>query len=220
MSYPLITLPKGVTFKYTKTPKFNNIKQTPQSGRHPAAATLQQGTLFDFDINWNYLKNNGVTTSNDQQYLQEFYEAIGGGFQFFSFDPSQYNLENLTVTHDFTQLKNGFFGTGNGVQTVFPLWRSTSALGGGNVNLLERIQNVTSMAGIYVNGTLISSGLYTLANFPATVTFTTAPAVNATLAWAGSYNYLCQFAEDTQDFDEFMFQLWSLKSLKLESVAL
>ena len=48
MSYPIIALPKGVTFKYTKSPKFNTILQTPQSGRHPASATLQQGTIFEF----------------------------------------------------------------------------------------------------------------------------------------------------------------------------
>ena len=50
MSYPILTLPPGLTFKYTKTPKFNNIVQRPQSGRHPAAATLQQGTIFEFDL--------------------------------------------------------------------------------------------------------------------------------------------------------------------------
>ena len=220
MSYPILTLPKGVTFKYMKSPKFNNIKQTPQSGRHPAAATLQQGTIFEFDINWNYLKNNGVTTSDDQQYLQEFFEAIGGGFQFFQFNPSTYNLENLTVTQDFTQLKNGFFGIGDGVSTIFPLWRSTSALGGGNVNLIERIQNITALGGIYVNGSLLPGADYSLANYPSVVTFTSAPAAAATLAWAGSYDYLCQFAEDMADFEEFMFQLWKLNSLKLESVNL
>ena len=220
MSYPIITLPKGVTFQYTKTPKFSNIKQVPQSGRHPAAATLQQGTIFEFDLHWNYLKNNGVTTANDQQYLQEFYEAIGGGFQFFEFNPAQYNLESLNVTHDFTQLQNGFFGLGDGVTRTFPLWRSTSALGGGNVTFVERIQNVTALAGVYVNGSAISFGAFSQSNWPATVTFTTAPSDGATLAWEGSYDYLCQFAEDTADFEEFMFQLWKLNSLKMESVNL
>ena len=220
MSYPILTLPIGVTFKYMKSPKFNNIKQTPQSGRHPAAATIQQGTIFTFDINWNYLKNVGVTTSNDQQYLQEFYEATGGGFQFFQFNPATYNLENLTVTQDYTKLKNGFSATTDGITTVFPLWRSTSALGGGTVSLVERIQNVSVMAGVYLGGSLISSSLYTLTNFPSVLTFATAPTTGQTLAWAGSYNYLCQFDEDSIDFEEFMFQLWKLNSLKLESVNL
>jgi hypothetical protein len=219
MSYPILTLPIGLSFEYKKTAKFNNIKQTPQSGRHPAVATLQQGTLFDFDLNWNYLKNNGVTTSDDQQYLQEFYEAIGGGFQLFLFDPSQNNLENLSVTQDYTQLKSGFFGVADGAST-FPLWRATSALGGGSVTLVERIQNVSAMAGVYINGSLVPSSEYTLTNFPSAVTFTTPPAIGATLAWAGSYNYLCQFGEDTVDFEGFMFQLWELKSLRLESVNL
>jgi len=220
MRYPILTLPKGLTFRYQKTPKFNNIKQVPQNARHPAAATVQQGTIFSFDLNFNYLKQNGVTTANDVQYLQEFYEACGGGLQFFEFNPAAYHLEETSVTHDYTQLKSGFFGYGDGVTTTFPLWRSTSALGGGNVTLVERIQNVTAMSGVYINGSLQAFSSFTLANWPATVTFNTAPANGAYLSWAGNYDYLCMFDEDSIDFEEFMFQLWTLKSLKLESVNL
>lgn len=218
MSLPLFTTPIGITFKYNKKALRSSITQTPQSGRHPASATLQTGTIFDLELNWNYLKINGVTTSNDVQYVQEFYEAVGGSNAWFLFDPSAVNLENLTVTQDFTKLKNGFFGIGDGVTRVFPLWRSTSALGGGNVTQLERIQNVTSMAGVYVNGTLTAA--YTITQLPSVVTFTTAPANGVTLAWAGSYNYVVQFAEDSLDLDEFMWNLWTLSSLKLTTVSI
>ena len=226
MSYPILTLPPGLTFKYTKTPKFNNIVQRPQSGRHPAAATLQQGTIFEFDLNFDYLKQARQPAIgnpiNDVQTLQEFYEATGGGFAWFEFNPAAYNLENLTVTKDYTQIKNGFFGQGDGITTVFPLWRSTNALGGGNVSFLERIQNVTALGGVYENNgaSPISGALYALTNWPATVTFVTAPAGGVNLSWGGSYDYLCQFAEDSIDEEEFMFQLWKLNSLKMETINL
>ena len=183
-------------------------------------ASLQHGALYTFDVHFSYLKQVGVTTTNDLQYLAEFYEAVGGGLGLFQFNPAQSNLENTSVVHDITQLQNGFFGTGDGITTTFPLWRSTAALGGGVVTLVEQIQNVTALSGVYVGGVLLSPSLYTQSNFPAVVTFTTPPALGATLAWEGSYNYLVQFSEDTQDFEEFSYQLWSLKSLKLESVNL
>jgi hypothetical protein len=218
--YPVFTLPKGLSWKYHKLAKFSNISQVPQSGRHPAASTIQNGTIFDFELNWNYLKNNGVTTSNDVQYVQEFYEAVGGGFNWFQFNPAQSNLENLTVTPDTTQLQNGFFGVADGVTTIYPLWRSTSALGGGNITTLEQIQSVTSLSGIYLNGTAVSFSTFTLSNFPSTITFNTPPTLGTVLSWEGSYCYLAQFADDTLDLEEFMFQLWELQQLKLTSVNL
>lgn len=220
MSYPLLTLPKGVSWHYKRSPKFSNIRQVPQSGRHPASYSLQSGTLFDFELTWNYLKQIGVTTTNDVQYLQEFYEAMGGGLNWFVFDPSVNSFENLSVTQVTTQLQNGFFGTAVSGQTVYPLWRSTNALGGGVITMLERVQNVSLLVGVYSNGTLIPSSSYSLTNFPATITFTTQPTAGSVLSWAGNYNYLVQFSEDTIDFNEFLFQLWELKSLKLESVNL
>lgn len=220
MSYPLLTLPKGVTWNYKRSPKFSNIRQVPQSGKHPANYSLQFGTLFEFELTWNYLKQIGVTTANDLQYLQEFYEAMGGGLNWFVFDPSQNHFENLSITNNTTQLQNGFSGVTVAGQTVYPLWRSTIATDGSTLTLLERIQNVSFFGGLYLNGSPVSGLLYTLTNFPATITFTNAPAAGEILSWSGNYNYVCQFSEDSLDFNEFMFQLWSLKSLKLESVNL
>jgi len=220
VSYPILTLPKGLGWNFKTSQLFTTTRQKPQSGRGPVAATLQQGVLYEFELVWNYLKVAGVTTANDFSYLKNFYEAMRGAWGRFVFDPSQANLSNLTLSADYTQLENGFSGIGDGVTTVFPLWRSTSALGGGNVTLLERIQNVSTLIGVYVNNVLQSSGAYTLTNFPASITFTTAPATGYPVCWSGNYNYLCSFAEDTNDLNEFMWQLYELKSLRLETVNL
>lgn len=218
--YSQLVLPKGLGWGYRKTPKFSHIEQMPQSMRHPAVATLQMGVIYELELQFNYLKVNGVSGSNDVAYLQAFYEAQRGGYGWFSFDPSVYNLENMAVTQDYTQLRNGFFGIGDGVTTTFQLWRSTAALGGGVVTYAELIQNVTALTGVYVNGVVASPGTYSQANYPATVTFNTAPANGAILAWAGSYSYLCRFAEDQMDFEEFLFNIWRLRSLKLETINL
>ena len=220
-SFPTFSPPIGLGWNFTKTPKFSNIVQVPQSGRHPANATLQQGVIYDMEIIFNYLKNARAQVVgnpvNDQRYVQEFFESMGGGNQWFLFDPSTVNLDSVSVVQDTTQLSNGWFGVGDGVTTVFPLWRSSFATG--ILTHVERIQNVTGLTGIYDNGVLTVSS-YTQSNFPATVTFGSAPAAGHLLSWAGTYNYLVQFAEDSLDFNEFLFQLWSLKSMKMTTINL
>lgn len=52
------------------------------------------------------------------------------------------------------------------------------------------------------------------------VTFANAPASNALLTWDGSYYYRLHFAEDINEFNNFMNQLWELQSVKFESVIL
>lgn len=224
LSFPNLALPTCVGWNYAKRRKFSTILQTPQSMRHPASATLQSSTIFELELTYEFLKNAGLTYSDDMEYVGSFYEACRGGYGWFTFDPSQYHMETMSVVQVPSSgpaaLRNGFFAIGDGVTTTFPLWRSTSVFGGSTVTLCELIQNVTLLGGIYSNGSLVSSGAYTQANLPATVTFSTAPASGVVLSWAGNYSYLCRFAEDLLDADEFMYQLWELKSLKLETINL
>lgn len=220
LSFPSLVLPKGLGWHFAQRSKFATIVQRPQSMRHPAVATLQQSVVYELEVTFNYLKNKGVTFADDASYLQSFYEANRGGYGWFTLDPSQFNLLPMSVTQDFTQTRSGFSGQGDGTTTTFPLWRATSVLGGGNVTLVEMIQNVTGLYGVYLNGVLQSSGNYTLNNFPASLTFLSAPGSGVNVAWAGTYSYLCKFDEDLLDMNEFMYQLWELKSLKLETVLL
>jgi|GEM_PF-6547888 len=221
LSFPNLVLPSaGLGWNFAKRSQFSTILQMPQSQRRPASATLQAGVVYELELTFNGLANVGTSYSDDAAYLQEFYEANRGGYGYFTFDPSQYHLANMSVVEDTTKLSNGFFGIGDGVTTVFPLWRSTSAFGGGNVTLCEMIQNVTLMGGVYNNGALVASSGYTLSNFPAEITFDAAPASGAVLSWAGDYSYLCRFADDVLDMNELLYQLWELSSLKLQTVNL
>ncbi len=226
LTFPSLVLPTCVGWDFAKRSKFSTTLQTPQSMRHPASATLQASVIYELELTYEFLKNKGLTYTDDVAYLQAFYEACRGGFGWFTFDPSQYSLDTMAVVQDTTKLRNGYFGVGDGVTTSFPLWRSTSALGGGTVTPVELIQNVTLLTGIYSNGGLVSPAVYTLTSLGAPpqggawVTFNTAPASGVVLSWAGNYSYLCRFAEDLLDLNEFMYQLWELKSLKLETINL
>jgi len=230
LTFPNLVLPTCVGWNFAKRPKFFTTVQTPQSMRHPAASTLQAGVIYELELTYEVLKNVGLTYADDMQYVQDFYEACRGGFGWFTFDPSQYHLTNMSVAQvpasGPAPQCNGFFAIGDGTTTAFPLWRSGTPFGGSTITELELIQNVTLLAGIYSNGTLVSSADYTLANLGAPpnggawITFTTAPAASTVLSWAGNYSYLCKFAEDLLDVAEFMYQLWEIKSLKLETINL
>jgi hypothetical protein len=79
------------------------------------------------------------------------------------------------------------------------------------------LQNVA--AEVYVNGapaagTLSATGVYT---------FTTAPASGAMLTWDGTFQYLCQFTDDTlKDLGRVNKNangwIWSCASIDFESV--
>jgi hypothetical protein len=220
LSFPNFVLPTCVAWNFVKRSQFSTIVQRPQTMRRPASATMQQSVIYELEMTFEFLKNKGLSYDDDMAYVQCFYEACRGAFGWFTFDPSQYKLDVMSVVQDTTKLRNGFFAIGDGVTTTFPLWRSTSALGGGNVTLCELIQNVTLLGGIYMNGSLVPPTGYTLSNFPAQVAFTAPPPPGVSLVWGGNYSYLCKFAEDTLEPEEFAYQFWELKSLKLETINL
>lgn len=226
LSFPNLVLPTCVGWNFAKRSKFSTILQTPQSMRHPASATLQSSVIYELELTYEFLKNGPNTFTDDPSYLQSFFEACRGSYGWFTFDPSVNNLDTMSVVEGSTANRNGFFAIGDGVTKSFPLWRSTGVFGGGLVTQCELIQNVTSLVGIFSGVTLITPSAYTLANLGAPpqggawVTFTTAPTDGAVLSWAGNYSYLCRFSEDLLDMNEFMYQLWELKSLKLETINL
>jgi hypothetical protein len=215
LSFPNLVLPTCVGWDFAKRSKFSTILQTPQSMRHPVSATLQTSVIYELELSYEFLKNAGRTYADDMRYVQDFYEACRGGYGWFTFDPSQYWLDVMSVeqipSSGAYPQRNGFFAVGDGVTTAFPLWRSGTPFGPTTLTQLELIQNVTLLDGIYSNGTLISSSTYALANLGAPphggawVTFNTAPASGVVLSWAGNYSYLCRFSEDELDTNEFMY---------------
>ena len=65
-------------------------------------------------------------------------------------------------------------------------------------------------------GALVDPSAYTIAN--GLVTFATAPASGAALAWTGYFGFLCRFDGDDLDFEQFMANLWKVDSLKFRSL--
>ena len=65
-------------------------------------------------------------------------------------------------------------------------------------------------------GALVDPAAYTIAN--GLVTFASAPAAGAALAWTGYFGFLCRFDGDDLDFEQFMSNLWKADSVKFRSL--
>lgn len=100
---------------------------------------------------------------------------------------------------------NCVVGTGDGSNHTFQLLRS---FGGGPP---EPVLLPVSVA-MFSNGTLVAASAYTVGAYGA-VTFATAPANGAVIAWAGRFRWLCRFDQDQLDLQQMFYQFWSLDKI-------
>ena len=68
------------------------------------------------------------------------------------------------------------------------------------------------------NGVYVDPSAYSVNPLTGVITFTTAPALNVVLRWSGWFAFICRFLDDSQDFEQFMQNLWTIKSVKFQSV--
>jgi hypothetical protein len=68
---------------------------------------------------------------------------------------------------------------------------------------------------ITVNGALATNYTFTAPN---TITFTSAPAAGAVIAWSGTYAFQCRLLDDQWDFENFMSGAWRNVSVKFRSI--
>ena len=104
----------------------------------------------------------------------------------------------------------------NSVYVAFPQTELALAVGAPtsfNPTLSTRYYGGPS---ITVAGTYLDPSTYSISN--GLVTFGSAPAASAAIAWSGYFGFLCRFAQDDIDFEEFMQNLWNAKSVKFRSV--
>jgi hypothetical protein len=103
----------------------------------------------------------------------------------------------------------GAIGAGDGVTTAFTFGRFLGVF-------FEPVGWVTSVANVYLNGVNQPSG-WSLTT-PNSLVFTSAPGSGVAITATFAYAFQCRFDDDTLDFEEFMQNLWSAKSVKFKSV--
>lgn len=70
---------------------------------------------------------------------------------------------------------------------------------------------------IYDNGTEVDPDDYTI-TAPNIVEFDVAPVDTHVITWSGRYFFVCRFIDDIQDYENFMYNLWTLQECNIKSV--
>jgi len=102
-------------------------------------------------------------------------------------------------------------GAGNGVNTVFTLYRAFG-IGG----FQEPVGGINQLLEVYFNGVQQHPSVYgKLGN---QINFATPPPNGTVITADFTFWYLCRFLEDQHDYEMFMYNLWQLKTCKFRSV--
>jgi uncharacterized protein (TIGR02217 family) len=198
--FPLLP---GLTWSVHVAPKFNTRVASHVSGREIRTA-WQQYAIYDLTLSFDFLRGD---STQEIETLQGFFLARQGQYDTFLLD-----LGAVTQNMADSYVTMGTQATGDGVTTVFTLQRTVGEAS-------EPVGYVFSadLSAVYVAGTLQDPTSYTFAS-PNMLTFNTAPANGAQITASFRYYMVCRFAADTQDFEEFMANLWTLHELKLTTV--
>ncbi len=138
----------------------------------------------------------GLQAQSLQTLIGFFLIAQGQLNSFLYVDPTDSVVSGQTV------------GAGDGATTAFTLGR---AIGG----FYEPVSYVTGISSVTVNGAATGAYAFTAPNM---ITFSSAPASGAAIAWTGTYAFQCRFLDDQLDFEEIMSGLWQNKSVKFRSI--
>jgi uncharacterized protein (TIGR02217 family) len=196
-------LSPGLTWSVHVAPRFKTRVADHVSGREIRTA-WQQYAIYDLTLSFDFLRGDGT---QEIETLQGFFMARQGQYDTFLLD-----LGALTQNSADSYVTTGAQGTGNGTTTVFTLQRTVG-------EAAEPVGYVFSadLTAVYVAGTLQDPTSYSF-TAPNTLTFNTAPANGSQITASFRYYFVCRFAADTQDFEEFMANLWTLHELKLMTV--
>lgn len=197
-SFPTLT---GQGWSVHKKPTFNTIVAAATSGRE-VRDSLWQYPLWEFEVLFDGLNSTSSSYpglgAQSLQSLMGLFLQSGGQFGTFLYtDPTDNSVVDQGIA------------TGDGSTATFTMGRS---LGG----FTEPVGWVTSIANVYLNGLNQASG-WSLTT-PNSLVFGSAPGSGAVITADFAYAFNCRFLDDSEDFEQFMQNLWKVDSLKFRSV--
>lgn len=198
MSLPIFPALPGQGFA-TKSPIAASVVADHPSGR--SVRTSLYGGLYEFEVGFDGLAADGVQNpglaAQSLQSILGLYLQCGGALGAFLYtDPNDDGAANQ------------FLATADGVTTQFKFLRSIGAA-------TDVVGYVTSVSSVTLNG--VAATGWTLVA-PNVLSLSSAPAAGAIIAATFSYAFVCRFLDDSVEFENFMQNLWSAKSVKFRSV--
>jgi hypothetical protein len=190
---------RGLTYPITKTPNHSTITQRGLTGI-PKFLQLYTYPYYTLKMVFEYLEDTN-DQDDDIHALMGFYNRLGGAGQDFLFADTKF--ENNEVSGQ-------VFGVGDGTSTSFRLARNYGGF-------VEPVFGLIMTPVVLINSVPTTNFTWSTT---ALITFTTAPASGAELAWSGDWYYRCHFKADTNDFEQIFSGGWQLEELELETIKL
>jgi uncharacterized protein (TIGR02217 family) len=199
----------GLAWSVTKAPRFATRVQRAVNGRELRVLD-QPYPIWTWTLTYELLRDKWDTRGtgglgggfDELRTLAGFFLQQQGAFQPFLFDdPTDDSVTDQVI------------GTGNASTSAFQLVRSMA-------EFAEPITAPDTVSAIYFNGVLQNPSGYAVDAATGLVTFVAPPPTGQVIAADFTYRFRVRFAEDTAEFENFMYQLWRLKQIKLQSALL
>ena len=160
--------------------------------------------------------NSGLAWSRAHRDVELTYEVLRAGAAYLELQAiAGFFAEASGAATPFWYAPPGFsapigqqIGIGDGVTTTFPLVQWTGAYS-------ESVDGTSGVSAVYLNGASEGSGWSVSSGWAPAIAFASAPAAGLPVAADFGVLWLCRFADDVQDFEEFLAMLFELKTLKL-----
>jgi hypothetical protein len=178
-------------------PRFSTLIAEHVSGRE-ARQRSRAWTYYDVELTFDILRADAAHL--ELQTIAGFYLTSGGRETPFWLTPP-----------GLASVVGEALGTGDGVTLGFPLIRS---LGGYN----EPVQATSGVTAVRLNGIVQASGWTVTGSYSPSIVFAVAPGANVIVSADFGCLWLCRFAEDAADLENFMTMLWEFGSVKLQMV--
>lgn len=212
--FPLTTLQqnntqvRGLTWPIKRTPEFSTQVQQASSGKE-IRLSYWSTPLWHWELSLDYLYDNpnnlyGSNPDTDLVTIQGFYLQMQGRFGTFLFDDPQDDT-----------VYGQPIASGDGTTTTFQLIRTR---GGFTEPIQAPFTDPPPI--VYLNGVRKNYGTDYSVDAIGQIVFVVAPGGGTNITSDFSYYWLVRFDDDSAEYEEFMYQLWKLKSVKLVQVKL
>lgn len=205
MSTQVLPAMPGLTFPWTRTPKFKTRRPESVSGKETRIADWQF-PRYTWTLPYSFLRQ-GVIQGTWAEYtqLRGFFEQMLGGYDSFLYDdPDDDNVSAQGL------------GLGNGSQNSFQLIRAQ----GGFVEPIYA-PNLTLPYAVFLDGVQQGSGFSITswgASPPGVLVFSSPPGSGVLVSISYSYYWPVRFDDDTMTFNKFMSNLYELKKMNFTSI--
>lgn len=187
----------GLGWSVSKQPRFATRVQRAVAGRELRALD-QPAPIWTWTLTYTLLRDG--SGYDELRTLMGFFLQQQGAFQPFLYrDPSDNSVAGQVL------------GTGNGSAAAFQLVRSMAGFA-------EPITAPDAVGAVYFNGVRQSAGLYSVDPASGLVSFVTPPPAGESVTADFTYYFRVRFSDDSAEFENFMYRLWSLRQVKLVSV--